>query len=119
VSASHEGQAGRLCRWHLRRHSARARDGWAYQHRQGPFHSLQSGAGRGPRHQEGFRTPPSKLCKQGELDEELLALILTNVRTPGETRGDLQAQLAASDAGQRRLQELLKKHGQAMVFSYI
>jgi len=69
--------------------------------------------------QEGLRIPPTKLCKRRKLDEELLQLILANVRTPDETRGDLQAQLAANNVGERRLHELMKKHGQAMVFKYM
>ena len=45
--------------------------------------------------QEGIIVPPTRLVKEGELDQEILRLILANVRTPDERRGDLRAQLAA------------------------
>jgi N-methylhydantoinase B len=49
--------------------------------------------------QEGIIIPPTRLVREGELDEGLLRLILANVRTPDERRGDLRAQLAACAAG--------------------
>jgi N-methylhydantoinase B len=49
--------------------------------------------------QEGLVLPPTRLVRQGVLDEEILSLILANVRTPAERRGDLRAQLAACGAG--------------------
>lgn len=56
--------------------------------------------------QEGLRIPPIKLVKAGVLDEEIMALIASNVRTGREVRGDLQAQLAANNVGLKRLGEL-------------
>jgi N-methylhydantoinase B len=61
--------------------------------------------------QEGVIIPPLKLVKRGLLNDELLALILRNVRTPDERRGDLEAQMAANRAGERRLQEIAAKYG--------
>ncbi|MBI3015529.1 MAG: hydantoinase B/oxoprolinase family protein [Candidatus Tectomicrobia bacterium] len=61
--------------------------------------------------QEGLRLPPLRICRAGEVDEHLLRLILANVRTPEERRGDLMAQVAANYTGQRRLSELLRKEG--------
>ena len=49
--------------------------------------------------QEGLILPPVHLVRKGKLDEEMLSLILANVRTPEERRGDLRAQLAACAAG--------------------
>ena len=46
-------------------------------------------------YQEGIRIPPVKLVRGGEMQSDLLALILRNVRTPREREGDLGAQLAA------------------------
>ena len=43
-------------------------------------------------YQEGIIIPPLKLYEGGELVESLLELILRNVRTPDERRGDLAAQ---------------------------
>ncbi|MEO6211362.1 MAG: hydantoinase B/oxoprolinase family protein, partial [Gemmatimonadaceae bacterium] len=49
--------------------------------------------------QEGLILPPTLLAHDGEIREDILALILANVRTPDERRGDLRAQLAACAAG--------------------
>ncbi len=62
-------------------------------------------------YQEGVRIPPLRLLRRGERNEELLALLLANVRTPAERLGDLEAQIGACRVGEQRLQELLAKHG--------
>ena len=49
--------------------------------------------------QEGLVLPPVRIVREGVVDEELLAMVLANVRTPEERRGDLRAQLAACTAG--------------------
>ena len=49
--------------------------------------------------QEGLVIPPVRLVRAGVMNEELLSLLLANVRTPAERRGDLGAQLAACAAG--------------------
>jgi len=49
--------------------------------------------------QEGLIIPPVRLVRAGVVDEGLLELILANVRTPAERRGDLGAQLAACATG--------------------
>jgi len=56
--------------------------------------------------QEGIIIPPVKLYRRGVLNQDLLDLILRNVRTPRERRGDINAQLGAHHTGARRLQEL-------------
>ncbi len=56
--------------------------------------------------QEGIIVPPVRLYRRGILNQDLLDLILRNVRTPHERRGDLNAQLSAHHTGIRRLQEL-------------
>ena len=53
--------------------------------------------------QEGIRIPPVKLVQGGELDTDLWELILANVRTPTERRGDMEAQLAANRIGERQI----------------
>jgi len=62
-------------------------------------------------YQEGVIIPPLLLCRGGQTDEGLLALLLRNVRTPDERRGDLAAQLAANAVGARRFRELLDSYG--------
>ena len=49
--------------------------------------------------QEGLVVPPIRLAPGGEIQEDLLSLVLANVRTPDERRGDLRAQRAACAAG--------------------
>ena len=61
--------------------------------------------------QEGLVLPPVRLEREGVPDPALLALILANVRTPDERRGDLAAQRAACDVGARGWRALLHQHG--------
>ena len=61
--------------------------------------------------QEGIIIPPVKFVKAGEIDGELAELILSNVRTPKITMGDLRAQIAANNLGARRILELVEKYG--------
>jgi N-methylhydantoinase B/oxoprolinase/acetone carboxylase alpha subunit len=63
--------------------------------------------------QEGLIIPPLKIVTRGRVDENVLRLLLANVRTPEERRGDLLAQIAANDKGRRRLEETIAKHGPA------
>jgi N-methylhydantoinase B len=65
--------------------------------------------------QEGIILPPVRLVKEGTLDEELLRLVLANVRTPSERRGDLRAQLAACAAGATGWLALIERQGAARV----
>lgn len=66
-------------------------------------------------YQEGLRLPPLRLVRGGRTDEQLLRLILANVRTPEEREGDLRAQLAAMARGEIRLRELTARHGLARI----
>jgi N-methylhydantoinase B len=50
-------------------------------------------------YEEGLRIPPVKILQAGALNEPLLELILHNVRTPDERRGDLMAQIGANQSG--------------------
>jgi N-methylhydantoinase B len=68
--------------------------------------------------QEGIIIPPLKLYRGGVLNEDALNLILRNVRTPDERRGDLAAQRAAAAIGARRLRELAATHGREEVLAY-
>jgi N-methylhydantoinase B len=49
--------------------------------------------------QEGIVIPPVCLVRDGQVNDDILSLLLANVRTPAERRGDLGAQLAACEAG--------------------
>lgn len=61
--------------------------------------------------QEGVRIPPLRLYRAGALAEDVLALLLTNVRTPDTTRGDLMAQVSANLIGIRRVVEIIDEWG--------
>jgi N-methylhydantoinase B len=66
-------------------------------------------------YQEGFRIPPVRLIREGTIDEDVLALLLNNVRTPDERRGDLGAQIAACHTGAERLREVCSRYGRKRV----
>lgn len=61
--------------------------------------------------QEGLHLPPIRLAPKGVLDEALLELVLANVRTPVERRGDLEAQRGACAAGATGWRALLAREG--------
>lgn len=69
--------------------------------------------------EEGVRIPPIKLYSKGVLEENVMKLILNNVRTPYEARGDLAAQTAALYRGEVRLQEIAKKMGRDKLMEYL
>jgi N-methylhydantoinase B len=60
---------------------------------------------------EGLRLPPLRLFSRGAINADLEKVILANVRTPDERRGDLGAQLAATLRATERLQALAQRHG--------
>jgi N-methylhydantoinase B len=61
--------------------------------------------------QEGLRIPPVRLMREGELNRDVLDLILLNSRTPEERIGDLRAQIAANTVGIRGVQALFERYG--------
>src|SRR5664279_4200484 len=67
--------------------------------------------------QEGLRLPPVKLYKQGVIDDEILSIILSNIRIADQRIGDIKAQAAALATGQARLSALLDRYGEATVDS--
>jgi N-methylhydantoinase B len=62
-------------------------------------------------YQEGIRIPPTKLYKKGVLQEDVLELILHNVRTPQWNRFDLNALVAACKTAARRCVEIAERFG--------
>ncbi len=61
--------------------------------------------------QEGIVIPPVKLVESGELRRDVLRIISANVRTPKYFMGDIKAQLAALNVGERRIKELARRYG--------
>jgi N-methylhydantoinase B len=62
-------------------------------------------------HQEGLIFPGTKVVKAGKPDREIIELIRFNSRMPDVVVGDLNAQIAAIRAGERRLQSLIGRFG--------
>ncbi|MEO0823294.1 MAG: hydantoinase B/oxoprolinase family protein [Pseudomonadota bacterium] len=62
-------------------------------------------------HQEGIRIPPAKILREGEIDRQLLDIFLTNVRAPDQNWGDLKAQIAACNTGERKVHEMIARFG--------
>ena len=60
-------------------------------------------------YQEGVIIPPTRL------DEEVLRVLVANMRNPDERRGDLRAQIAAQRLAERRIAELCASPGRAKV----
>lgn len=60
---------------------------------------------------EGLRLPPLKIYSGGKLNEDLLAIILNNSRTPHFIKGDVQAHLGALLAAEQELQRACDRYG--------
>jgi N-methylhydantoinase B len=67
--------------------------------------------------QEGLVIPPVRLVRDGEYVDDVLDLLLANVRTPRIRRGDLRAQIAANRLAQERLAELAERRGRQTVLA--
>ena len=65
--------------------------------------------------QEGLRIPVIKLFRRGELQSDILDLLLLNVRVPEERRGDHYAQIAACRLGARRLLEVVDHYSTGVI----
>jgi N-methylhydantoinase B len=70
-------------------------------------------------YQEGLRLPPIRLFRAGVLNQEVLEIILHNVRVPRERQGDLIAQVTSLGVGSERLTKLLDRYGEDTVFAAI
>lgn len=60
--------------------------------------------------QEGLILPPTRVATDGQIDPNVLGLILANIRAPRETNGDLRAQFSANVVGIRRMEELIRRY---------
>jgi N-methylhydantoinase B/oxoprolinase/acetone carboxylase alpha subunit len=69
-------------------------------------------------YQEGLIVPPVCLARRGLIVQDVMALLLANVRTPEEREGDLTAQIAANRVGESRLREMVERYGRRRVASH-
>ena len=60
---------------------------------------------------EGLIIPPIKITAEGVYDDDLERLILTNSRQPDLVRGDIRAQIAATEIGAKRMQDHCARFG--------
>ncbi len=60
--------------------------------------------------QEGLRLPGVKISEAGVMNDDLLRLIKTNVRTSKEVVGDIYAQLAANHVAEKRMVDLIDRY---------
>jgi N-methylhydantoinase B len=61
--------------------------------------------------QEGFRVPPVKIVRNGQLQQDVVDILAANSRVPQSNWGDLNGQLNALDLGERRFHALLDEYG--------
>lgn len=64
---------------------------------------------------EGLRIPPVKIIEAGVVREDVLRLILANVRVPSDRKGDFRAALAGHARATDRLHELCGRYGANVV----
>ncbi len=68
-------------------------------------------------YQEGIIIPPVRLVRGGDYVDDVLDLLLANVRTPAIRRGDLRAQIAANQIAEQRVGELIDRRGRELVLA--
>ncbi|MDQ2787654.1 MAG: hydantoinase B/oxoprolinase family protein [Chloroflexota bacterium] len=61
--------------------------------------------------QEGIIVPPVRLVTHAGLNDEVLSIVLANSRIPDLNWGDIKAQIAALNTGERRVQDLARRYG--------
>ena len=67
--------------------------------------------------QEGIRIPLLKLRDGGVMNDTLVSMLRRNVRLPDVLMGDLNAQIASCSIGARRMGELARAHGVALLLA--
>ncbi|MCZ7676238.1 MAG: hydantoinase B/oxoprolinase family protein [Roseovarius sp.] len=61
--------------------------------------------------QEAFVLPPVRLVRAGEVQPDIIDIIMRNTRLPQSATGDLNGQMNALDLGVRRLDSVLDEYG--------
>ena len=67
--------------------------------------------------QEGIRIPPVKIYKQGVYNEDIIKLIMHQVRTPDWCKADLNALIASCRVASRRVIEMAERFGDDLFVS--
>jgi N-methylhydantoinase B len=61
--------------------------------------------------QEGLRIPPVKLVQNGVINRFVEEMIRVNVRLPDQNLGDLHAQIASLNVGERKIGDIIRRFG--------
>jgi N-methylhydantoinase B len=61
--------------------------------------------------QEGLRILPVRLVREGKIDDDIMRIVLGNVRMPDKVRGDLLAQHTANLTAAERLAKMFRSYG--------
>jgi N-methylhydantoinase B len=67
---------------------------------------------------EGLRIPPVRIVRGGCLDEEMMRLVLANLRGTTERRADFLAQIGSLKTGAARLTEIIRRRGERDALLY-
>ncbi|MBA2341241.1 MAG: hydantoinase B/oxoprolinase family protein [Pyrinomonadaceae bacterium] len=67
---------------------------------------------------EGIRLPPVRIMRAGEVAQDVMRLLLANVRAAAEREADLKAQLGSLATGARRLLEIVERAGKREAQEY-
>lgn len=65
--------------------------------------------------EEGYVINPTVLERNNKLNQKWLTDFLSNVRVPRERKGDIQAQLASTKVGEKKMLSILKKYSLSRV----
>ena len=68
-------------------------------------------------YQEGIIIPAVRLVRGGDYVDDVLDLLLANVRTPAIRRGDLRAQIAGNQIAEERVGELIERRSKEIVLA--
>lgn len=67
---------------------------------------------------EGVRIPPVRIVRGGEVSEDVMRLVLANVRDSVERRADFEAQIGSLRTGASRLIEIIERRGARDALEY-
>ena len=67
---------------------------------------------------EGVRIPPIRIARNGEICNDVMKLILANVRSNQERRADFEAQIGSLKTGEMRLLEIVERRGKKEARDY-
>src|SRR5262249_9536059 len=67
---------------------------------------------------EGVRIPPIRIVRAGETCDDVMKLILNNVRSNDERRADFEAQIGSLKTGEMRLREIVERRSEREAADY-